>query len=246
VGDVDEAAFFREHGWVRLPGAVSPERAAALAGELDRVFPEALSPSGSMHERAGVSSLSPLLSAQVRDAGIARRVAALLGCERVQLLQDTALVKPPGTARVEWHQDHTYTGYLDSDACVSVRLALTGCTLESGCLRVIDRSHRDGFLGGLRAFRAVEVTDDSRLLPEGWEERVVPVELRPGDLSVHHCLTFHGSLENRSGSPRKTLIARLFDARCRLVPEKLPSPALRAYFPTDADGHLAAHAFPLL
>ncbi len=238
--------FFREHGWIKLRGAVDSLRAGRLSLELDRVFPEARAGSPRVHERSGVSALSPLLAAQVRDAALARRIAALLGCARVQLLQDTALVKAPrSAARVEWHQDHTYTGYLDTTACVSVRLALTDCTLASGCLRVLDGSHLWGPLGQVRAFRAAEVSDDSSLLPPGWEERVVPIELAPGDISVHHCLTVHGSEANRSDQPRRTLIARLFDARARLVRERLP-PGLEAWFPTEPDGRLAARSFPLL
>lgn len=243
---MDEGAFFREHGFVKLQGAVDPQLAERLSHELDRVFPEARLESQRVHERAGVSALSPLLAAQVRDRALAQRIAALLCCARVQLLQDTALVKPPrSAARVGWHQDHTYTGYLDTHACVSVRLALTDCSIESGCLRVLDQSHRWGPLGKVRAFRAAEVTDDSTLLPGGWEERVVPIELSPGDVSVHHCLTFHGSEENRSDRPRRTLIARMFDARAKLVPLLLP-PGLAAYFPTEPDGRLSQRAFPLL
>jgi len=238
---VDEAEFFREHGWVAMREVVAPERAFELARELDRVFPESRLPAARVHERAGVSALSPLLAEQVRDPVIARRVAALLGAPRVQLLQDTALVKPPASAaRVEWHQDHTYTGFIAE--CVSVRLALTDCTLLSGCLRVLDKSHRAGFRGDLRALRALSVGDDSRHMPEG---EVVPIELRPGDASVHHCLTFHSSEENRSDRPRMTLIARMFDARLRPLREKLP-PGLALYFPVDADGHLAGPTFPLL
>jgi hypothetical protein len=238
---VDEAGFFRQHGWVALREIVDAARAEELARELDRVFPEARLPAARVHERAGVSALSPLLAAQVRDAEVARRVAALLDCPRVQLLQDTALIKPPhSAARVEWHQDHTYTGFIEE--CVSVRLALTDCTLLSGCLRVLDGSHLSGFRSGLRAFRAVEVSDDSHYMPEG---EVVPVELRAGDVSVHHCLTFHSSEENLSERPRMTLIARMFDARRPLLREKLP-PGLERYFPVDADGHLSGPIFPLL
>jgi phytanoyl-CoA hydroxylase len=244
---VDEASFFREHGWVVLRGAMAKERATELSGEVDRVAPETLLPAERVHELIGVSARSPLLAEQVRDAAVAARVASLLGCPRVQLLQDTLLVKPPGSAaRVEWHQDHTYMGFLDPPAAVSVRLALTACTLESGCLRVIDGSHHGGPLGDVRALNSPEVSDDSALLPEGWEERVVAVELEPGDASVHHCLTFHGSEENKSAHSRKTLIARLFDSRSRLVADRLPSPAYRIWFPTDAEGRLCGPAFPLL
>jgi len=236
-----DAEFFREHGWIALRQVVAPERAAALAAELDRVFPESRLPADRPHERICVSASSPLLEEQVRDAAVAARVAALLGAPCMQLLQDTALVKPPrSAARVEWHQDHTYTGFIEE--CVSVRLALTDCTIESGCLRVLDRSHRAGFRGESRALQAQAVTDDSRRMPSG---EVVPVELRAGDVSVHHCLTFHCSEENRSDRPRMTLIARMFDARQKLVKARLPK-EYEIYFPTDADGFLTGPAFPLL
>ncbi len=243
---MEEAAFFRQHGWAVLRRAVPPGRCLELSREVDRVAPETLLPAERVHEVIGISARSPWLAAQVRDAALAARVAPLLGCPRVQLLQDTLLVKPPGTARVEWHQDHTYMGFFDPPSAVSARLALTPCTRESGCLRVIDGSHLEGPRGAVRALNALEVSDDSALLPPGWEERVVAVELEPGDVSVHHCLTFHGSLENRSAAPRKTLISRLMDPRSRLVEERLPSPEWRVWFPADADGHLCGSAFPLL
>lgn len=239
MGDVE---FFREHGWIALRQLVAPERAAALAAELDRVFPESRLPAPRPHERICVSALSPLLAAQVCDAAVAARVAALLGAPCMQLLQDTALVKPPRSdARVEWHQDHTYTGFIEES--VSVRLALTDCTLESGCLRVLDGSHRSGFRSDSRALQALEVSDDSRHMPPGLD--AVPVELRAGDVSVHHCLTFHCSLENRSERPRMTLIARMFDARQKLNRSRVPK-GYEVYFPTDPDGFLTGPAFPLL
>ena len=243
---MDEPAFFAAHGWMIFRQVVSQAAVRALSEEVDRIFPASLAASDRVHEQAGGAQQSPLLGAQVRDQGLAARVAALLACPRVQLLQDTVLVKPPRSpARVEWHQDHTYTGFLDAPAQVSVRLALTPCNRASGCLRVLDGSHALGPRGPLRALRADAVGDDSAHLPEGFEDRVLFLELEPGDISVHHCLTFHGSLANTTAEPRKTLVARLFDARCKLVPTLLPD-GLRRWFPTDDEGHLTGPAFPLL
>ena len=67
---MDEAGFFRQHGWVALREVVDAARAEELARELDRVFPEGRLPAARVHERAGVSALSPLLAAQVRDAEV--------------------------------------------------------------------------------------------------------------------------------------------------------------------------------
>ena len=50
---------------------------------------------------------------------------------------------------------------------------------------------------------------------------------------------------NSSEHPRKTLITRMFDARCTLVSERLPQGA-RSWFTTDGAGHLDPRRFPIL
>ena len=53
-------------------------------------------------------------------------LAEALEASRLQLLQDTALLKAPRVGgRVEWHQDRTYIGYLDQPRAATLRLALT-------------------------------------------------------------------------------------------------------------------------
>jgi ectoine hydroxylase-related dioxygenase (phytanoyl-CoA dioxygenase family) len=69
--------------------------------------------------------------------------------------------------------------------------------------------------------------------------------LTPGDVSIHHCLTLHGSDANRGESARKTVVTHLSGGSCRLVRERLPATAL-AYFATDADGRLTDESFPAL
>jgi hypothetical protein len=64
-------------------------------------------------------------------------------------------------------------------------------------------------------------------------------------VTVHHCLTLHGSGPNRSAEPRRTIILRMFDGDVRLDASRLPSSA-RRHFPTDASGALAVSAFPLV
>jgi len=205
-------------------------------------FPPAVA--GQVWELAGASRWSPVLAEHSRDTAIAQRVAETLDCADVKLLQDTLLVKTANIGgAVAWHQDHTYTGYLDAARVVSVRLALTDCDLGNGCLKVINGSHTWGLLGDVRAFTENHITDALGADAARWRDRVVPIELAPGDLSIHHCLTLHSSDENRSPQTRKTLISRLFDSACRLVPEHLPAGAA-AYFPVDADGGLAEAAFP--
>src|SRR5260370_4301145 len=80
-----------------------------------------------MIRRPPRSTLFPYttLFRSVRDAEVARRVAALLDCPRVQLLQDTALIKPPqSAARVERHRSEEHTSELQSHLNLVCRLLL--------------------------------------------------------------------------------------------------------------------------
>jgi ectoine hydroxylase-related dioxygenase (phytanoyl-CoA dioxygenase family) len=245
--DATQREFFAEHGWLVVRAAVARARVAELEAAVDAVYgayPSA--PSGHVWEVAGVSRMSAMISQHAHDPAIAERVAGAFGCARIKLLQDTVLVKPALVGgEVAWHQDHTYTGYLDPARVASVRLALTDCNAGNGCLEVIDASHKWGLVGDVRALTETHVADALGERAAQWRDHVIALELEPGDLSIHHCLTLHRSGKNTSAQTRKTLITRLFDADCKLVAARLP-PGAEAYFPVDADARLADSAFPVL
>lgn len=242
---------FTGHGWLVQRAVVSAERVAELEAALDAVIPaERYADWGDrVVEVAGVSRASPPLAALACDAALGALAAAALDVPSVQLLQDTALIKParhPGG--VAWHQDWGYLAFLDRPQVITLRLTLTPCTAASGCMRVLDGSHRWGHVSENRALRWNAIEDELPDLPPALRERAAHserlLELAPGDVSGHHTLTFHGSAPNGSDQPRKTLVLRYIDSACRLLPERLPSPEALAYFPTDAEGHLDPAAFP--
>jgi len=245
--DAKQRAFFAENGWLVVRGAVSRQHAGELESAVDEIH--AASPpagAGQVWEMSGASRISWRIAEHARDAAIAQRVAETLGCSSVKLLQDSVLVKAARVGgAVAWHQDHSYTAYLDPPRVVSVRLALSDCKLVNGCLEVISGSHTWGLLGEPRAFTDTHIANALGQDEERHRERAVAIELCPGDISMHHCLTLHRSGKNRSEAPRKTLVTRLFDFDCRLVPERLPGDAVM-HFPVDEDGRLAASAFPVV
>ncbi len=114
---------------------------------------------------------------------------------------------------------------------------ITPCTRESGCLQVIDGSHQWGLSGEVRALTESSVADALGDRAAGLADRIVHLELEPGNPTLHHCLTLHRSDPNKSAQTRKTLITRLFDAACTLLPERLP-PGAAAHFPHGPDGRL--------
>lgn len=234
-------ASFDAHGWVVLRGAVSPDEVLRMRAASRELLPDERVP----RQHEGVPMLvRPSLRHVDLHEWLAtespfRLAAHLLGARGVRLLQDALLVKPVAAdAELAWHRDATYFGYLEPLAVVSVRLALGEETTASGCMWVIDGSHRWD-LATTFAFGAARVDDALGDIRDGTR---VPIALAPGDVSIHHALTFHASFPNRGHESRRTLVTHVAADHCRVVHERLP-PGGRAWFPTDDDGRLAADPF---
>jgi ectoine hydroxylase-related dioxygenase (phytanoyl-CoA dioxygenase family) len=246
-----ERERFATQGWLVVRDAVAAADVERATRALDGIVPETTNAHGYRGKVVEISSISrgsPELARRAVDPVLGRLAADALGVRRVQLLQDSALVKAPGGGPVEWHRDASYLGYLDRPAVVTARLSLTPCTLLSGCLVVLDESHGWSAPAADLSFRRTSVEDTLAALPAELRAGGVEtaLELGAGDVSLHHCLTFHASAVNRGTRPRKTLVFRFVDADCRLVPERLPSPELLAHFPVDDSGHLSTARFPVV
>lgn len=248
-----DSQFFQTHGWLIVRGVVPISEIAELEAAFDLAIPPLAYPAwgAQVIEAAGISNASEAIARHAHDPRVARVAAALLGATRVRLLQDTALIKPASNpATIEWHQDYSYLAYLDQPWVVTARLAITPCVVASGCMRVIDGSHLWGLRGDDLTFQRTSVENTLDALSPELQARARSherlIELAPGDVSFHSCLTFHRSLENTTSNARKTLVVRMMDADCRLVPARLPSPELRAIFTTDDEGRLTGETFPTL
>ena len=246
-------AFLEEHGWVVLKGVLTSDEAHRLTQAYDTL----IDPNISQPSTTDVVQLTqphlrhPVFAENLRHKRLWRMVTKALRWESAQLLQDVLLFRTaPSTGRVEWHCDHTYTSFLDPPILASARVALTHSKRTSGCLHVLDMSHQreepvasDIFgtridQGGLESLTG---GDDSALL-----SRVKPLELEPGDVSIHLSKTLHASFENESSKEQKVMVHHIFDARCRLDPSKLPDTKASVYFPVTAEGHLDPKQFPIL
>ena len=249
--DADRAAFDK-HGWLVLHQAVAADRVAELESALDAVVPPGAylqGYEGRVVEVASISMGAAALQALAHDRRLAHLAAQALGVTRIQFFQDTVFIKPARTGgEVAWHQDASYFAFLRPLSGVALRLALSTETVESGCLRVIDGSHRWGLQTPDLSFEASAVEDALATLPaklrNAARKAERSLELEPGDLSLHHCLTFHSSAANRSGLVRKTLAVRYVDAGCTVCAERIPTHAAPR-LPTDGLGHLTGPLFPV-
>lgn len=121
--------------------------------------------------------------------------------------------KPPG-ARISgyrFHQDlmfreakHAYDDVVRDT--VTIGVAIDRATRENGCLRVVPRSHKLGYLGlsdnGSGSIMK-GLTLEDELVGVGIDPNsIVDVELEPGDAVMWGLLTVHGSLPNESNIDR--------------------------------------------
>src|SRR5437762_1510431 len=63
----------------------------------------------------------------------------------VKAMQSMFFTKPPGYPGQAWHQDEIYIPTRDRTLC-GAWVALDDATIENGCLYVIPKSHRSGYL----------------------------------------------------------------------------------------------------
>ena len=114
----------------------------------------------------------------------------------------TYIVKEPGsTSFVSWHQDLTYWGFSHDDQ-VSMWLALSPATVESGWMRMIPGSHVRGQRHHETIRNESNVLFNGQTVAEVHENDAVACELKVGQASFHHGWTLHSSGPNESDDRR--------------------------------------------
>jgi non-haem Fe2+, alpha-ketoglutarate-dependent halogenase len=130
---------------------------------------------------------------------------------------------------VSWHQDHNYTTK-ESAPTVTAWVAISDSTRESGCMRAIPGSHRDGIRPHIDTAIEHNIVTYS---VEVDDSPAVDIELKAGEMSLHQANIIHGSLANRSDDKRIGFIIRFVTPQF----QQTINPVVRARG-QDACGHL--------
>ncbi len=196
--DIDNIAVtYKKNGFVSPVRLISEQNAEHHRGLLE----EAEAFIGNMHYRSKIHTVhtSPLRLATL--SCVLDIVEQMIG-PNILLYNVTYIIKEPKSqTHVSWHQDLTYWG-LSHDDQVSMWLALSPATLESGCMRMIPGSH----LGGRMEHETTE--DSDNVLLQGQtvsginESNAHFCPLAPGEATFHHGWTLHASMPNRSADRR--------------------------------------------
>jgi ectoine hydroxylase-related dioxygenase (phytanoyl-CoA dioxygenase family) len=230
--DQEDIAFYEEHGWYISKKVLSDEIIEeAIHGserfynrERDHLLPVATGFTNWKPEDGyDVVRNNEFVSLQNRELKnlvmqpIIGVIAARLARTKViRLLDDQLVYKPPqnpdGKSAVGWHADKAYWSTCTSDKLLTAWIPFHDCDESIGPLVVLDGSHKWSGIQDTRFFNNHNLEDtEQKFRSEGRKPVRVPIILKKGQISFHHCWTIHGSLPNYSNSRRLALAIHLQD-----------------------------------
>ena len=218
----DQAAFYKENGYLHVPSLLTPDEAALYRRETHALMNRLSaiknidSTWGSAKDIAGgaVTQLLHCHDVQFQSAVFAQLTvkdkltaiaAGCIGGPNVQLHHTKAFVKPPEKGSpFPMHQDAPFFPH-DNHSMIAVILHFDDAPLEKGCLRVVPGSHKNGILphigtGGWHLDPAEYPVADA-----------LPLPAKAGDAVFFSYLTIHGSGINTSNEARTTLLIQMRD-----------------------------------
>ncbi|WP_170761819.1 phytanoyl-CoA dioxygenase family protein [Ruegeria lacuscaerulensis] len=162
-----------------------------------------------MYKRVNAHVVMPLVTRIALDPRVLDVVEGVLGPDLLLWSAELFIKEPHTTQVVGMHQDLTYWGMGETPDQVTTWVALSPATVESGCMDFVKGSHKNPILPHNDTF------SDNNLLSRGQEVAVevadkdkTHIELQPGQMSLHHGLTIHGSGPNVSDDRRIGLAIR--------------------------------------
>lgn len=237
----EEIVAFREDGVVCLRGVLAPAFVLGMAPAVDRLVQEAIG--GTMYDMSAMGTEIASTGGAVLTDGrkgrgrfvsgtdhwrvdadcrsfalnpdIGAIVACLLRSRKINLWEDSVLVKEPDTAeRTAWHQDLSYFHVRGEQVCTTW-IPLDDADAETGAMSFVRGSHRwqgqyrpNWFVSNLpMPGTEGEVIPDIEALAAAGEVQVVQFDLGPGDMTVHHARTLHAAGGNLSPTRRRRAIS---------------------------------------
>ena len=190
---------YNEEGYVAPLDILTTEEALEARNEIELIekkMPNEIDKSG----RYNVHLISPKLDAIVHNSKILDAVESIIG-KNILVCSTTLFIKnPKQEGFVSYHQDAKYIG-LEPHNWVTAWIAITDSNNENGCMRMWPKSH-------------IELKDHNQKFNEGNlltrgqtvegvpESEVKAVELKAGQMSLHHPRIVHGSGINKSNDRR--------------------------------------------
>lgn len=235
----DEVARFERDGVVCLKGVLSEDWLQRMEGAIERALKTevvdltemARSIEGSGGEILRDESVAPGerrgrfyagtdhwrndsdFRAFAMESPLPGLAAALMRSTRINLYEDSLLVKEPGTLEpTAFHQDLSYF-HVEGEQVCTTWTPLDVVSEETGAIQYVRGSHlwRREFRPNLFVSSMSIPGTAGEEIPkivggkDGYE--LILFDTRPGDVVVHHARTIHGASGNRSTSRRRRAIS---------------------------------------
>jgi hypothetical protein len=159
--------------------------------------------------------LFPFLAELVRRPRILDAIEDVLGPDILCWSSNFFIKEAADPAFVSWHQDSTYWG-LSSPDVATAWVALTPSNDANGAMAVVPGSHKLDQMPHRDTFhRHNLLTRGQEIAVEVDEAKAVPLNLRPGEMSLHHVRLVHGSAPNPSFDRRIGFAVRYIPTHLR-------------------------------
>lgn len=209
----DLSERYTRDGYVFPVRVMSQDDAAACRADLEKA--EAMvagQPEGGSLFREYSNIALGFVDRITRDPAVTEPVSELLGEDLLVMACSFFIKEPMSTSYVSWHQDLHYWG-LDGDDEVTAWVALSDVTRASGAMRFVPGSHREIVAHQDTFHEDNLLTRGQEIAVEVDEDDAIAVELRPGEMSLHHGRLFHASDPNRTQDRRIGLAIRYVPTR---------------------------------
>jgi hypothetical protein len=197
----DQVEKFRREGYVSPVRVMSEAAAGAVREKLEAFERGTGGPlRGELRHKSHL--LFTFLSDVVHEEKILDAIEDLYGADLLCWTTNFFIKEANTPAYVSWHQDSTYWG-LSSPDVVTAWVALTESNQANGAMEVIPGTHL------LDQVPHKDTFNDNNLLSRGQEvavevdaSKAVRLDMRPGEMSLHHVRLVHGSPPNPSNGRR--------------------------------------------
>jgi hypothetical protein len=192
---------FQQNGYVSPVQVMSEEAAKEICNRLSAFE---LSNGGPLRGELRHKShlIFKFLSDVVHNERIIDAIEDIYGSDLLCWTTSFFIKEANSSAYVSWHQDSTYWG-LSAPDVVSAWVALTDSNETNGAMAVIPGTHLIDQIPHKDTF------SDNNLLTRGQEvavqvdeSKAVRLDLKPGEMSLHHVRLIHGSPPNLSNGRR--------------------------------------------
>jgi ectoine hydroxylase-related dioxygenase (phytanoyl-CoA dioxygenase family) len=191
------------------------------------------------------------IAAVVLDESIARAIADLSGWPGVRIMIDNVIWKPPATRSFGFHQDSAYLSWFRPSDLLTCWIALDDTRADGGTIEFVRGSHKwqpgapEGEFHGPTDYRKPMQNAAAR---QGVDAEIVYVEVEAGGGSFHHGWTWHGSGENSSPFPRRSLVLHAMRSDVEYCPSNFAQGIGPIYsrYKRLGDNQLDENFFPIL